>query len=178
MSPGIRVFGGDMTVSMHEISVGVFSRMLNQLLVQMDKAEAYASERRFDVNVLLQDRLAPDMFPFLRQVRSATDHAKGASARLSGKPTPVFEDHEASFADLRARVQKTLDFLATVNPADLVGAEDRPITLKMGQSEVIEPGLGYLLERAMPNFYFHLTTAYAILRHNGVPVGKKDYLGK
>lgn len=167
-----------MTIAMYDVSVGVFTRMLKQLLVQMDKAEAYAADRKFDVNVLLHDRLAPDMFPFLRQVRSATDHAKGASARLAGKQNPVFEDHETSFAELKARVQRALDFLATLTPADFAGAEDRPITLKMGQSEVIEAGLPYLLERAMPNFYFHLTTAYAILRHNGVPVGKKDYLGK
>ncbi len=167
-----------MTVQMYDISVGVFARVLRQMLVQMEKAEAYATDRKFDVNVLVNDRLAPDMFPFVRQVRTATDHAKGASSRLTGTPTPVFEDNEVTFADLKARVQKTLDFLGTLTPDAFVGSEDRQITLKFGQSEVIEPGMTYLLERAIPNFYFHATMAYAILRHNGVPVGKRDFLGK
>ncbi|WP_375452121.1 DUF1993 family protein [uncultured Devosia sp.] len=166
-----------MTISMYGASVPVFTRMLTNLLAILDKAEAYAAERKIDLAFFVDDRLAPDMLPFKKQIQIASDHAKGAATRLAGKPVPSWADDEVTFEDLKARVRKTLDLLASVTPAEIDGSEARDIPLKSGGKDIVQPGQSYLLERAMPNFYFHVTMAYAILRHNGVPIGKGDYLG-
>ena len=166
-----------MTITMYQASVPVFERTLEALDVILDKAAAYATERKIDPTVLLTARLYPDMFALTRQVQIATDHAKGASARLAGVAVPSFTDNEASFADLKARIAKTLEFIATVKAAQIDGSEARDITLKAGPRELNFKGQDYLLFFALPNFYFHVTTAFAILRHNGVPVGKLDFLG-
>jgi hypothetical protein len=118
------------------------------------------------------------MLPLTKQVQIATDHAKGATSRLAGREVPRYEDNEASFADLQARVAKTRDYLATFKPEELVGSEDRTVTLKLGGNDMEFKGQKYLLDMAMPNFYFHVTTAYDILRHNGVPLGKSVFLGR
>src|SRR5262249_49984046 len=122
-------------------------------------------------------RLYPDMFPLSRQVQIACDTAKGAMARLAGVTNPAHEDTERTFEELKARIAKTVDFVRSVQPAQVEGTEDRDITLKLGPREVTWKGMQYLLGFALPNFYFHVTTAYDILRHNGVPVGKPDYIG-
>lgn len=166
-----------MTISMYGITVPVFTRMLTNLLVLLDKAEANATERKFDTEVLVNARLAPDMYPLKAQIMIATDHVKGSVSRLAGKPVPSWPDTEATFAELRARIQKALDLLATVTAADLEGSEDRDVTLKMGGKDVVINGLDYVQQRALPNFYFHVTTAYNILRHNGVPLSKRDFIG-
>jgi hypothetical protein len=166
-----------MTISMYGASVPVYTRMLTNLLSWLDKAEAYAAERKIDLAVLVNDRLAPDMLPFKAQIMIATDHVKGSLTRLAGQPVPSWEDNETTFDELRARVRKALDVCAAAIPAEIDGSEDKPITLKNRAGEYVELGQAYLLHRAMPNFYFHITTAYAILRHNGVPIGKSDYIG-
>lgn len=166
-----------MTITMYGASVPVFTRMLTNLLNVLDKAEAYAASRQIDLSVFVNDRLAPDMLPFKKQIQIATDHAKGAASRLAGRPVPSWADDEETFEDLKARVRKALDLLAGAKAAEIDGSEDRDITLKTSNGEIVVKGQEYLLTRAMPNFYFHVTTAYAILRHNGVPVGKKDYTG-
>jgi hypothetical protein len=165
-----------MAISMYQASVPVFSKMLGNLEHLFDKALADAAARKYDPAVLLQARLAPDMFAFTRQVQIACDHAKGAPARLAGVELPKFEDNESSFEQLKARVQKTRDFIAGLTAAQIDGSEERPINIKAGPRELSFTGQNYLLMYALPNFYFHYTTAYAILRHNGVPVGKTDYV--
>lgn len=166
-----------MTISMYGITVPVFTRMLTNLLVLLDKAEVYAGERKFGTEVLVEARLAPDMFPLRAQIMIATDHAKGAVSRLAGQPVPSWPDTETSFAELRGRIQKALDLLATVKPEDLAGSEDRDIAFKVGGKDVVLNGLDYVQQRALPNFYFHVTTAYDILRHNGVALSKRDFIG-
>jgi hypothetical protein len=166
-----------MTISVYGMTVPVFTRMLTNLLACMDKAEAYAAERKFDTTVLSNSRLSPDMISFRGQVMIATDHVKGCVSRLAGKDIPSWPDTEETFPELRARIQKALDLLATVTPEDLEGGDTREVTLKIGGKDVAMSGLDYLTQRALPNFFFHVTTAYAILRHNGVPVGKRDYIG-
>jgi hypothetical protein len=166
-----------MTLSVYDVTVPVFTRMLTNLLAIMDKAEANAAERKFDTLVLSDMRLAPDMIPFRGQVMIATDHVKGCVSRLAGRPVPSWPDTEHSFEELRARIGKALDLLATIKPEDLEGGESREVTLKLGGKDVTMPGLTYLTERALPNFFFHVTTAYAILRHGGVAIGKRDYIG-
>ena len=166
-----------MTITMYQASVPVFQRTLKALDVILDKAAAYAAERKIDPTVLLTARLYPDMFALTRQVQIATDHAKGASARLAGVAVPSFSDTEGTFPDLKARIAKTLEFIASVKPAQIDGSEGRDISLKAGPRELNFKGQDYLLFFALPNFYFHVTTAFAILRHNGVPVGKLDFLG-
>jgi len=165
------------TISMYDISVGVFSTRLKALASVLTAAEHNASERKIDPQVFLTARLAPDMFALTRQVQIATDHAKGAPSRLAGREVPKYEDHEASFAELQARIAKTLDHLASFSAADLEGSEDRTVEVRLGGRETTLPGLQYLLHLAMPNFYFHVTTAYDILRHNGVPLCKQTFLG-
>jgi hypothetical protein len=167
-----------MTISMYEASVPVFSARLKSLSKVLSLAEQNAADRKIDPQVFLTARLAPDMFALTRQVQIATDHAKGAPSRLAGREVPKYEDNEASFADLQARIAKTVDHLATFSAADLNGSEERTIELRLGGREVSMPGLQYLLNAAMPNFYFHVTTAYDILRHNGVPLGKAVFLGR
>ena len=166
-----------MTISIYDVTVPVFNRMLTNLLAVMDKAEANATERKFDTVVFSDMRLSPDMIPFRGQIMIATDHAKGCVSRLAGREIPSWPDTEVSFGDLRGRIQKALDLLATITPADLEGSEARDVTLKLGGKDVTMNGLTYVTERALPNFFFHVTTAYAILRHGGVPVGKRDYIG-
>lgn len=166
-----------MTISVYDVTVPVFTRMLTNLLAVMDKAEANATERKFATAVLFDMRLSPDMIPFSGQVMIATDHAKGCVSRLAGRDVPSWPDTETSFEELRARIQKALDLLATIKPSDLEGSEARDVTLKLGGKDVVMNGLTYVTERALPNFFFHVTTAYAILRHGGVPVGKRDYIG-
>ena len=161
--------------SMYAVSVGVFTRQLNNLLSQLEKAEAYATERKFKVEALTQQRLIWDMAPLSFQIQNATDHAKGAAARLSGQAVPSWPDDEKTFEDLKGRIRKALDYLATFKPADIDGSEERPITLKRNGEDFVLSGQDYLLGRAQQNFWFHITTAYNILRMNGVPVGKSDY---
>lgn len=166
-----------MPLSMHQASVPVFIRALKGLSTVLTKAALHADAKGFDPAALLQARLYPDMFPLTRQVQICTDFAKGAVARLAGEDPPAWADDEVTFDDLIARVEKAAAYVASLAVERIDGSEDREITLvRRGQSSVVT-GQSYLLDQAMPNFYFHLTTAYAILRHNGVEVGKKDYLG-
>ena len=167
-----------MSISMHTASVPVFVRMLSNLLKWLDKAQAHAEARKFDTANYLGLRLAPDMLPFTRQIQIATDGAKGCVARLAGMDVPKWEDNEASFDDLRARVRRTIDYVQSI-PADKInGSEGREIVLPMRQGDPLRfDGEGYLKHYVLPNLYFHLTTAYALLRHAGVDLGKADYLG-
>ena len=165
-------------ISMYDVSVPVFSERLRALALVLTKAEANASERKIDLQVFLDARLAPDMLKLTQQVQIATDFAKGASSRLAGREVPRYDDNEASFADLQARIAKTRDYLATFKPAEFEGSEERTVTLKVGGKDVEIKGQKYLLDVAMPNFYFHVTTAYGILRQNGVPLGKGNFLGR
>jgi uncharacterized protein len=168
-----------MTISMHSASAPVFVRMLTNLLAWLDKAEAHAAARKFDPANYLGLRLAPDMLPFTRQIQIASDSAKGAMARLAGVEVPKWEDNEASFADLRARVAKTIDYVQSFQPAQIDGSEARPISVPRRVGEPLQfDGETFLKHFAMPNFYFHVTTAYALLRQAGVEVGKGDYLGR
>ena len=166
-----------MPCGLHAVSVPVFARMLRNISVLLDKAVADATTRNFEPAVLLQSRLYPDMFPLLRQVQLACDFAKGASARLAGVPVPAFPDEEKTVDELKARIEKVLSFVEGVSAADVDAGFDRDITIKMRDRSVEMKGVDYLNNMAMPNFYFHVTTAYAILRHNGVPVGKRDFVG-
>ena len=167
-----------MTLSMYQVSAPRFTSMLNNLAVILRKAEEQAAERKFDQAVLLGSRLYPDMLPLVRQVQIACDNAKGPVARLAGLEPPKHEDNEQTFADLQARIAKTLDFIASV-PADQIdGSEDREIQLKVGSRELRFTGIQYLFGFALPNFYFHVVTAYDILRHSGIALGKRDYLGE
>jgi hypothetical protein len=161
--------------SMYAVSVGTFTRMLTNLQSMLEKAEVYAAERKFKPDVLVNQRLAPDMLPLSFQIQNATDHAKGAAARLSGRELPSWPDEEKTFEDLKARVKKALDYLATFKPEDIDGTENKEITLKRGDKDVTMTGQDYLLGRAQMNVWFHVTTAYNILRHNGVPLGKADF---
>jgi uncharacterized protein len=165
-----------MTISMYRASVPVFQKILDNLDFILDKGAADAAARKIDPVVFLQARLAPDMLNFTRQVLIAADFAKGTTARLAGVEVPKYEDNEASFVDLKARIKKTQDFIAGFKPAQVDGSEERAISFKAGPNEMNFKGLDYLLGFALPNFYFHYTTAYAILRHNGVNLGKLDYV--
>jgi uncharacterized protein len=167
-----------MSLSMHGATVPVFERMLTNLLNWLDKAQAHAEARKFDPSVYLHARLAADMLPLPRQIQIATDNAKGCVARLAGVDIPRFEDNEATLDDLRARVRKTLDFIRSVPAEKFDGAEQRAIELPMrGRDPLRFQGWDYLRHFALPNFYFHGTTTYALLRHYGVDLGKADYLG-
>ena len=166
-----------MKISMYAMSHDVFRKSLEQLQHVMEKAVASAKARNFDVNVLLASRLAPDMFAFTRQVQLTCDFAKNSLARLAGIDPPKFEDTEATFDELLLRVKKTLEFLATVPAAALDGSETRDIRIPLRDRTVEFKGLPYLQHWAIPNFYFHFVTVYDLLRHNGVDVGKRDFLG-
>lgn len=166
-----------MSLSIYDVTVPVFTRMLTNLLSFLDKAEADAAQRKYDTAVLVNARLAPDMIPFAGQIMIATDHAKGCACRLAGVSLPSWPDTEKSFEELRARINKALDVLASVTREQMAGAEDRDIALKIGGKDVTMRGVDYVNQRAMPNFFFHITTAYAILRHNGVALGKSDFIG-
>lgn len=167
-----------MSISMYSVFMPATTRALNNLIGILDKIAAHAEARKIDPAVLINSRLFPDMFPLSRQVQIATDMVKGGAARLAGQTPPSYEDNEAGIPDLVARVRKTLDYLATFTPAQIDGSEERPITLKMRQGELNFRGEDYLLGYVLPNMYFHVTTAYAIARHNGVELGKADFLGK
>jgi hypothetical protein len=163
---------------MYTTSVPVFKQLLKSLSAILTKAEAYAIEKKFEPKVLLDARLFPDMFPLIRQAQVAADFAKSVSARLAGVEIPVYEDNEQTFADLQARISKTLSFIESLTPAQFVGSETREIVLRPGTpKEKKLVGHNYLYHYGMPQFFFHVTTAYAILRHNGLEVGKGDFMG-
>lgn len=167
-----------MTISMYLASVPPMIKTLSNLRNLLEKAAAHAEAKKIDPSVLINARLYPDMFPLSRQVQIATDMAKGAASRLAGKQVAKYEDNEATFPELVARLDKTIALLKTFKPDDIDGSEDNSITLAMRDRTLSFKGLAYLLDYVLPNVYFHTTTAYAILRHNGVDVGKKDFLGK
>jgi len=167
-----------MKISMYQVSMPVFKRMLSNLTEILQKGALYAEAKKIDPAVLIASRLYPDMFALARQVQVATDTAKGCAARLAGKEIPKYEDNEATFPELIARVKKTVAFLDTFKPEQIDGTEDKSITLKLRSGDLTFTGISYLLHFAMPNFYFHVTTAYDILRHNGVEIGKMEFLGR
>jgi hypothetical protein len=162
---------------MYTASVPQLSKMLRNLLSWLEKADAHAAQKNYDVNVLLNARLAPDMFPLVRQVQSSCDHAKFIAARLANKEAPKNPDTETTVAELRTRIQVTLEFLSTIQPDDFEGAATRKIKLGYLPEDKRLLGHVYLNENGLPNFYFHVGMAYAILRHNGVDVGKRDFIG-
>jgi hypothetical protein len=167
-----------MTISMYQASVPVFRHYLENLSVLLNKAEAHCADRKIDPAVMLQLRLAPDMFPLARQVQIAADFAKSVCARLADTEVPSWADDETSFADLQARIAKTVAFIDGLDPAAFAGAESRDIVLRPGTpKEKRLDGSTYLLHYGLPQFLFHVTTAYALLRHAGVPVGKRDFMG-
>jgi len=167
-----------MNISMYHASVPVFIRMLDNLAAILERAAAHCEARKIDPAVLVSGRLYPDMFPLSKQVQIASDAAKGGAARLAQQEPPAFEDNEATFADLVARARKTADYLRTLKPEQIDGSEDRTVTWKTRTATKSMQGMPYLLNHVLPNLYFHITTAYAILRHNGVEIGKGDFLGR
>ncbi len=166
-----------MTLSMYQASVPRFINTLGNLSAILDKAQAHVDAKKLDETALTGFRLYPDMLPMARQVMIVTDTAKGLAARLAGVDIPVYEDTEKTLAELKARIAKTIAYLQTFQPAQIDGTEDKEIVIKRGDKETRYTGQQFLLGHAVPNFYFHVTTAYAILRHNGVEIGKRDYLG-
>lgn len=166
-----------MTLSMYQASVPVFVRMLNNLSAILTKAEAYATAKSIEPSVLVNARLAPDMFPLVRQIQIASDSAKGCAARLAGVDIPSFPDTETTFAELQERIKKTIDSIQSADAGKIDGSESRDIAVKMRTGELNFKGRDYLLNFVLPNFYFHISIAYAILRHNGLDIGKKDFLG-
>lgn len=167
-----------MTISMYTATVPVFRRMLGNLASILKKGEAHAAAKKFDPHVLLAARLAPDMFPLLRQVQVACDFARGVPARLAGAEVLSIPDDQATFADLYALIDRTIAFADGFTPAQIDGSETKAIVLRPGTPrEKRFDGLAYALHYGLPHFYFHVTTAYALLRHNGVDVGKQDYIG-
>ena len=166
-----------MTISMYQASVPRFVNILGNLSNILDKAQAHVDAKKIDPAVLPNYRLFPDMLPMTTQVQIACDAAKGVIARLAGVEIPAFEDNEKTLADLKARVAKTIAFIQTMTPAQIDGSEDKEIVIKRGDKETRYKGMQFLLGHAVPNFYFHVATTYNILRHNGVEIGKRDYLG-
>jgi hypothetical protein len=167
-----------MKISIHTLAVEQVSHTLNQVLTLLDKAAAYAEAKKFDSTVLVNSRLAPDMLPFSKQIQIASDNAKFGVARLAGIDAPKFEDNEKTLDDLKARIRKTIDFLKSAPASAFEGAEDRDIKITLPNRTFEMKGLTYLRGWVLPNVFFHVTTAYAILRHNGVDVGKRDFLGE
>ena len=165
-----------MSLSMYTATVPPFRAMLNNLSAVLAKAEAHCEARKIDPNAFITARLYPDMLPFTAQVQIATDNVKGAAGRLSGAEIPKFEDNEKTFPELQARLDKTIAFLDTLTEAQFVGAENRDIVLQQRSGTLEFKGATYLFQFAIPNVYFHITTAYALLRQGGVEIGKKDYL--
>jgi hypothetical protein len=166
-----------MTISMYQASVPRFVNILGNLSGILDKAQAHVDAKKIDATVLTGFRLFPDMLPMSTQVQIACDTAKGVVARLAGVEIPAYEDNEKTLADLKARVARTITFIQTMTPAQIDGTEDKEIITRRGDKETRYTGMQFLLGHAVPNFYFHVTTAYNILRHNGVEIGKRDYLG-
>lgn len=166
-----------MSHTMYQASIPVYVHGLNNLSAILTKAEAYAAAKKIDPSVLVNARLAPDMFPLSRQIQITSDGVKGGVARLAGVEIPSYPDTEATFAELQERIKKTIVFIHSVSLQQIDGSEKKAITLKVGGRELKFEGLDYLLRFVNPNFYFHISIAYAILRHNGLDVGKMDYLG-
>jgi hypothetical protein len=166
-----------MAISMYQASVPVFVRSLNNLVAILEKAAAHCEAKRIDPAALITFRLYPDMFAFAKQIQVCADHARNGAARLAGVEAPELENTEKTFPELIQRVKATTDFLNTFKPEQIDGSEDRKVTITRGDTSVTYGGQEYLLNRALPNFFFHMTTAYDMLRHNGVELGKKDYLG-
>lgn len=165
-----------MSISMYRASVPVFQQMLPALSACLRKGADYATAKKFDAAVLLQSRLYPDMFPLVRQVQIAADFAKGTVARLAGQEAPKYEDTETSFDQLCARIQRTVDYIGEFKPSQIDGSEEREVTFPTRAQTLKFKGEEYLVGFALPNFFFHVTTAYAILRHNGVELGKGDFM--
>ena len=167
-----------MTISMYKASVPIFVQFLTSMSAVLDKAAAHAEAKKIDPSVLLNTRLAPDMFPLVRQVRAATDHAINACGRLAGAELPSFANTEASIPELKERITKTIDFLRTLEPGQIDGSEDAEIKITFPSGATREfTGQSLLLNNSLPNFYFHCTTAYDILRHCGLELGKRDFMG-
>jgi hypothetical protein len=166
-----------MSVSLYDVSIPVFTLSLNNLVAILDKAASQAADKKVDPKVLAGARLIIDMLPLSSQIQIACDTAKGAAARLAGIEIPKHEDTEATLAELKARVAKTLEFIKTIKPEQLQGAETREIVMQLPQTTLKFTGINYLTNFALPNFFFHVTTAYALLRKNGVDLGKRDFLG-
>jgi hypothetical protein len=167
-----------MTMSMYQASVPVFVRMLTNLKAILNKAAAYAQARKIDETALLNARLFPDMFPLTRQVQIASDFARGTAARLAGKEPPAVEDTEKTLAELIARIDGSLDYIRGIAQGEIEGSEAREIVRPVRGEPKKFTGLNYLIQYALPNFFFHTTTAYAILRHSGLEIGKGDYIGQ
>jgi uncharacterized protein len=166
-----------MSVSLYDVSIPIFTLSLANLSAILDKAESYAQSKKVDPKAIPQARLIVDMLPLSAQIQIACDTAKGAAARLAGVEVPKHEDTEATLAELKARVGKTLDFIKTIKREQLEGAETREIVLQFPQTTLKFNGLSYLTNFVLPNFFFHVTMAYALLRKNGVDLGKRDFLG-
>ena len=166
-----------MKISMYEASIPVFIRMSKNLAAILAKGAAYAEAKKIEPTVLINSRLYPDMFSLVRQVQIASDAAKGCGARLAGLEPPKFEDNEATFPDLLTRIDKTIAYLETLKPEQINGSEQKTITLQIRKNTLTFLGMPFLLNFALPNFYFHVTTAYDILRHCGVEIGKQDFIG-
>ena len=167
-----------MTISMYNASVPIFKQLLGALSAILNKAETHVISNKMNPDILLQASLSPDMFNFIRQVQIAADFAKGVTARLAGLEVPVYEDNEVSFQELQARIAKTLLFISSINPKQIDGSEEREIVTRPGTpKEKKFTGQDYLLHYGLPQFFFHVTTAYAILRNKGIEIGKRDYMG-
>jgi len=166
-----------MSLTMHQATIPALTRILGALSKLLDKAAAHCEARKIDPSVLVNYRLAPDMFPLARQIQIATDQVKGLAARLTGSEIPSYPDTEVSFDELKARIAKTIDYAKSFTPAQFDGSEDRPVTIKAGTNDLNFSGSDYAFGFVFPNFYFHAATAYNILRHCGVEVGKRDFLG-
>jgi len=166
-----------MSISMYQASVPRFINILGNLSTILDKTQAHVEAKKLDETALTGFRLYPDMLPMARQIMIATDTAKGLVARLAGVEIPVYEDTEKTIPELKARIAKTIAYLQSFKPAQIDGTEDKEIVIKRGDKETRYTGMQFMLGHAVPNFYFHVTTTYAILRHNGVEIGKRDYLG-
>ena len=166
-----------MSITLYDVSVPVFTLSLSNLAAILDKAESHGTAKKVDPKVIPQARLIVDMLPLSAQMQIACDTAKGVAARLAGVAVPKHEDTEATLAELKARVSKTLEFIKTIKPEQLQGAETREIVLQFPQTTLKFNGLSYLTNFALPNFFFHMTMAYALLRKNGIDLGKRDFLG-
>lgn len=166
-----------MSLTMYHASIPVFIRMLGNLSSILDKAAAHAEAKKIDPAIFINARLAPDMYPLNRQIQIATDMVKGCAARLAGIEVPSYEDNESTFPDLQARIAKTVAFLQSVSAEQINSSEEQTVTLTLRGKETSFLGQPYLLNFVLPNFYFHITVAYAILRHNGLEIGKMDFIG-
>ena len=167
-----------MKVSMYQASIPTITRALNNLAAVLEKGAAHAEAKKFDASALVESRLFPDMFPLAKQVQIASDSAKGGAARLAQAQPPAFEDNETTFAELIERCKKTVAYLETLKPEQIDGGEDRTVTWQTRSATKSMQGQPYLLNHVLPNVFFHVATAYDILRHNGVEIGKQDFLGR